>query len=248
MRLSTGAVSTQLEIPFLSIVIPAYNEERRIGSTLDTVISYLSRQSYTWEVLVVDDGSTDRTVAEVAGLSNQDARVKLEQMPHGGKGWAIRQGMLAATGRYRFMCDADLSMPIETLPAFLDRMAQGYDVVIGSRQKAGARRFNESLLRHARGRVFNWAVRLVAVSGFQDTQCGFKCFRAEVAQELFERQRTRGLAFDVDVLYTATKSGMGVYELPIDWYHRGSSKVRPLVDSLLMFWDVVLVRLRGLRD
>lgn len=237
-----------MDKPYLSIVIPAYNEEQRIGPTLDAVIAYLDGQAYSWEVLIVDDGSTDDTAGLAEGYSSREPRVRLERMPHGGKGAAVRHGMLAASGRYRFMCDADLSMPVETLSSFLDRMADGSDIVIGSRQIAGARRFNESPVRHLRGRVFNWAVRLLAVGGIQDTQCGFKCFKGEVAQRLFERQRTTGLAFDVEILHAARKSGMRIHELPIDWYHRDASKVRTVADTAQMLRDVVLVRLRGLRE
>ena len=236
--------------PFLSIVIPAFNESERIAYTLDKVVSYLSSQSYSWEVLVVDDGSSDDTAAvasEWAHASESEQRVHVETIPHGGKGWAVKRGMLAASGRYRFMCDADLAMPIEQLGAFLDRMEEGYDIVIGSRQMTGARRFDEPVGRHIMGRAFNWSVRLLAVSGFEDTQCGFKCFRGEVAEELFARQRTKGFGFDVEVLYLAAKNGLRVLEMPIDWYHQSSSKVRPFVDSFLMLRDTAFVRLRGMR-
>ena len=233
--------------PLLSVVIPAYNEEGRIGPTLEKVVAYLREQPYTWEVVVVDDGSQDATYRVAQEMARRAAGVRVLRVPHGGKGWAVRHGMLEARGRYRFMCDADLAMPIHHLRAFLDRMEEGYDVVIGSRQVDGARRFNEPPLRHLMGRVFNWVVRAVAVPSFQDTQCGFKCFRAEVAQELFGLQRTRGFGFDVEVLYLALRRGMRVLELPIDWYHQRASKVRPLVDSFLMFRDALLVRLYELQ-
>ena len=230
--------------PFLSVVIPAFNEDRRIGSTLERVVSYLAGQLYTWEVLVVDDGSSDGTSAAVAQWALAEETVSLETIPHAGKGWAVKQGMLAASGQYRFMCDADLAMPVEQLGAFLDRMAEGYDIVIGSRQKAGARRFGESMGRHVMGRVFNWSVRLLAVGGFEDTQCGFKCFRGEVAERLFQLQRTRGFGFDVEILYLAVNSGLRVLEMPIDWHHQSSSKVRPYVDSFLMIRDTAMLRFR----
>ena len=234
-----------METPFLSVVIPAFNEEQRIGSTLESVVSYLQGQSYSWQVLVIDDGSTDGT-AEVAEKSSLgEKRVVVKGVPHGGKGWAVKHGMLEASGEYRFMCDADLAMPIEWLGGFLDRIDEGYDVVIGSRQKEGARRFDEPFGRHLMGRAFNWSVRLLAVGDFEDTQCGFKCFRGAVAEELFSLQTTRGFGFDVEILYMAVKRGMRVLEIPIDWYHRESSKVRPFQDSFLMLRDAVLVRLRG---
>ena len=234
--------------PFLSVVIPAFNEEEHIGSTLESVVSYLGEQPYSWEVVVIDDGSSDGTAAVVGKWAEADEQVRVESMPHAGKGWAVKQGMLVAGGEYRFMCDADLAMPIKQLSGFLDRMAEGYDIVIGSRQIAGANRFGESPGRHVIGRIFNWLVRVVAVNGFEDTQCGFKCFRSEVAQELFQLQRTKGFGFDVEIIYMAIKQRFRVLEIPIDWYQQPTSKVRPLVDSFLMLRDTLMLRLRGASD
>ncbi len=234
--------------PFLSIVIPAYNEERRIGSTLEVVLRYLGDQQYTWEVLVADDGSADGTASIVRRTTEGgETRVRLLSLAHRGKGWAVRQGMVAAEGRYRFMADADMAMPIEQLGAFLDHMAAGYDIVIGSRQISGARRHGEPATRHLMGRVFNWAVRLLAVGGFQDTKCGFKCFRGDVADSLFRLQRTDGWGFDAEVLYLAKTRGLRILELPIDWYYQTASKVRPLADTFLMLSDILRVWLRRIR-
>ena len=233
--------------PFLSVVIPAFNEDSRIGPTLDRVVSYLGRQDYSWEVLVVDDGSTDGT-SEIADEWAHEVRgVRLERVPHGGKGWAVKNGMLAAKGEYRFMCDADLAMPIEQLGVFIDRITNGHDIVIGSRQISGARRYDEPLGRHIMGRVFNRTVSLLAVRGFADTQCGFKCFRGDVADELFALQQSKGFGFDVELLYVAHKRGLSVLEIPIDWYHQQSSKVRPVVDSMAMVLDTLSVRLRDVQ-
>ena len=144
------------------------------------------------------------------------------------------------------MCDADMSMPVEHLDDFLDRMAEGYDIVIGSRQTEGARRFGEPVIRHLMGRVFNRVVRLVAVGGFQDTQCGFKMFRGELADEIFPLQRATGFGFDVEVLFIARRRGASILEMPIDWYHEPSSKISPVADSVRMVMDAVLTRWRGL--
>ena len=233
--------------PFLSVVIPAFNEEARIISTLDEVAGYLSGQSFTWDVVVVDDGSSDGTASLVSDWSKTHEGVRLDTIRHGGKGWAVRHGMLASKGEYRFMCDADLAMHIEQLGEFIERMEEGYDIAIGSRQIAGARRFNEPVARHVMGRIFNWSVHLLAVGAFQDTQCGFKCFRGEVADDLFELQRTRGFGFDVEILYLALKRGLRIVEMPIHWYYQRESKVRPGVDSFLMLMDTIAVRWRDLR-
>ncbi|MCH9009556.1 MAG: glycosyltransferase family 2 protein [Chloroflexi bacterium] len=232
--------------PFLSVIIPAYNEESRIGDALDKIVDYLAAQDYTWEIIVADDGSTDSTAALVEACCLKEGRIRLECLSHGGKGWAVKNGMLAASGDYRFMCDADVATPIEYLSSFLEKLSEGYDIVIGSRQIEGARRFNESALRHGLGRLFNWSVRLIAVRDFQDTQCGFKCMRGDVAERIFRLQQTKGWGFDVELLYLALKMNMRVFELPVDWYHDPSSKLRVGIDSLLMIRDTLLVRVRDL--
>jgi glycosyltransferase involved in cell wall biosynthesis len=236
-----------LERPYLSVVVPAYNEESRIAASLGELVGYLASQDYSWELLVIDDGSTDATAAVARQRAGElESTIRVETVPHAGKGWAVRHGMLASGGELRFMCDADLAMPVKQIGAFVERMADGYDIVAGSRQKEGARRFDEPFGRHVMGRAFNKAVRLMAVGGFEDTQCGFKCFKGEVADELFGLQRTRGFGFDVEVLYLATRKGLRVLEMPIDWRHQSSSKVRPILDSFLMLRDTALVRLRGM--
>ena len=232
---------------FLSIVIPAFNEEARIGATLDKVVEYLSDQPYSWDVTVVDDGSSDATAELVGERAEKLDGVRLERIPHAGKGWAVKHGMLSTSGEYRFMCDADLAMPISLLGSFLERMNEGFDVVLGSRQISGARRYDEPVTRHAMGRIFNGFVRLAAVGGYADTQCGFKCFRGQAADRLFGLQRTRGLGFDVEVLYLARKQHLRVLEIPIDWYHIKDSKVRVGVDSFSMIRDTLRVRLHDLR-
>ncbi len=234
------------ETPLLSVVIPAFNESARIIGTLDELSRYLGEQEYTSEVLVVDDGSDDDTAELVRRWAADRSDTFVIGIPHAGKGWAVRAGMLAARGSYRFMCDADLAMPVEWIGAFMERMNAGLDVVIGSREAAGARRFDEPAYRHLMGRVFNGVVRLLTVRGFQDTQCGFKCFRAEVADQLFRLQRTRGMGFDVEILFLAVKRGLSIEEMPIDWYHQDISKVRPGADTIDMLKDTIVIRLRDI--
>ena len=231
--------------PFLSVIVPAYNEERRIVPTLEKLVGYFTSCPFRWEVLVVDNGSDDETAAVVETWASEVQQVRLESLPTAGKGLAVRHGMLQTTGEYRFMCDADMSMPVEHLDDFLQRMTEGYDIVIGSRQTEGARRFGEPYIRHLMGRVFNWVVRLVAVGGFEDTQCGFKMFRGEVADEIFPKQRATGFGFDVEVLFIAKLRGASILEMPIDWHHEPSSKISPVADSVRMVMDAVLTRWRG---
>ena len=232
--------------PFLSVIVPAYNEERRIGPTLEKLVGYLTSRPFRWEVLVVDNGSDDATATVVESWASEVPQVRLESLSTAGKGLAVRHGMLRAEGKLRFMCDADMSMPVEHLDDFLDRMGEGYDIVIGSRQTEGARRFDEPLVRHLMGRVFNRIVRVVAVGGFEDTQCGFKMFRGELADEIFPLQRATGFGFDVEVLFIAKRRGALILEMPIDWHHEPSSKISPVADSVRMVMDTIFTRWRGL--
>ena len=236
-----------LVTPFLSIVIPAYNEEPRIGRTIETLVEFLNKQSYTWEIIVVENASTDQTAKVVAEWADQIDGIKLLSQRLAGKGRAVKQGMLAATGEIRFMYDADMSMRPDFIPTFLSSKNRGYDIVIGSRQIKHARRIGEPPGRHVMGRVFNRVVSVAAVRGFYDTQCGFKCFRGEVAEELFQLQHTEGFAFDVELLFIASKKGFSVTEIPIDWYYNELSKVRLIRHSLEMLRDTLLVRWRDLR-
>ena len=172
---------------------------------------------------------------------------RLERIEHGGKGVAVKHGMLAASGEYRFMCDADLAMPIRHLSDFLRNMSLGNDIVIGSRQIAGANRYDEPLFRHLLGRAFNKVVQMLAVRGIHDTQCGFKCFSADAAKSLFSAQQTMGWGFDVELLYLARKRGMQVLEIPIDWRHDADSRLNPATAGLNMLRDVLAIRWRSMR-
>ncbi len=228
--------------PFLSIIIPAYNEESRLPSTLQSVFDFLAHQTYESEVIVVDNASSDGTgeIARAGAASHPNLRIEFE--PTRGKGAAVRRGILTARGAFRFICDADLSMPIQEAARFLPPVLDGYDVAIASREVSGAVRYGEPAYRHWIGRAFNSLVRWLAIPGFQDTQCGFKCFRGPVAEDLFRRQQLDGWTFDVEVIFLALRRGYRVVEVAIPWYYVPGSRVRVLSDSFAMFFDLLQIR------
>ena len=231
----------------LSIVIPAYNEESRIGPTLEAAAEYLRSAPWSSEVLGVDDGSRDRTAEVVRGrIDSFPVPLTLLAEPHRGKGGAVRTGMLHARGEHRLLFDADMAMPFEELPRFMEA-AREVDVVLGSREVKGARRESESALRHLRGRVFNLFVKLAAVPGIEDTQCGYKLFRASAARTIFEKVTIDGFAFDVEALVIARRHGQSLREIPIQWRHHAVSRVRPVRDTLAMIWQVLNIRWNDLR-
>ena len=191
---------------------------------------------------MADDGSTDRTAALVREVASEQPGVSLLPLPHQGKGGAVRSGMLSTHAQYRFLCDADLSMPIEQLDRFLPPQLAECDVAIGSRETQGARRIGEPWRRHVQGRLFNAMTVALAVPGIGDTQCGFKCFSSRAAELLFPLQRIPGFGFDVEVLFMAQRMRLRLVEVPIDWYYRHESKVRPLHDGLAMGRDIMRIR------
>jgi len=233
--------------PRLSIIIPAHNEEQRLPSSLDSVLEFLHSQSYESEIVVVENGSSDRTAQISQEYANRHPEIRMFQEPLAGKGLAVRRGMLAAKGDFRFICDADLSMPIDEVSRFLPPQAPDFDIAIASREIPGAVRYDEPPYRHLIGRAFNLLVRFVALPGLQDTQCGFKCFSASAADELFPQQTIDGWTFDVEVLFIARKRGLRVIEIPIDWYFNAGSRVRILRDSSTMFADLFRIRLNNLK-
>jgi len=232
-----------LSAPFLAVVVPAYNEEDRIAASLESLVEYLTKQPYTWEIVVADDGSSDATASIVAESAGHLPSIRVISQPHRGKGAAGRAGMLATDAEWRFLCDADLSMEPEQLELFLPGGSPpSEEIVIGSREAPGAIRIGEPANRHLKGRTFTLAVRLLAFRGIEDTQCGFKLFRGDVADQIFGRQRLDGFGFDVEVLFMARKMGLTIREQAIDWYYRDGSSMT-LLKGLGGFLDIARVRL-----
>jgi dolichyl-phosphate beta-glucosyltransferase len=228
----------------LSVVVPAYNEERRIGPTLERILAYLGARRWTAEVLVVIDGSRDRTADVVRGIATRAIPVQLlDAGINRGKGACVRRGMLAARGRVRLFTDADLSTPIEEVERLATALGEGHDVAIGSRRLAASRiGAAQPWWRRAMGRTFAWCVQRVAMPGIHDTQCGFKLFSGAAAARVFSRQRIDDFGFDVEVLWIARRLGLRIAEVPVTWSDDPRSTVRPIADSLRMLCDLARIR------
>lgn len=232
--------------PFLSIIIPAYNEEQRLPETLEQVLTFLQAQTYSSEILVIENASQDQTYqvaqAFAAQHTTQQLPIQVHQEPKQGKGAAVKRGIFAARGEYRFMCDADLSMPVGEINRFFPPEIDQFDITIASREAPGAVRYNEPAYRHLVGRLFNTLIRVLALPGLNDTQCGFKCFRAQVAEELFNLLTISGWSFDVELLYLAQRRGYRIVEIPIPWYYNPDTHISVLKDSLQMALDIFRIR------
>jgi glycosyltransferase involved in cell wall biosynthesis len=198
-------------------------------------------------VIVVENGSHDRTLEIAQSYLVEHPNLTVIHEAQRGKGRAVRRGMLAARGEYRFFLDADLSMPISDVNRFFPPQLENAAVSIASREARGARRIGEPAYRHFVGRIFNTLVRWLALPGLHDTQCGFKCFRADIVEEIFPLQTLMGWSFDVELMYIARKRGYQIVEVPIDWYFNPESKVRLVQDSLRMGLDLLEIRRNGRR-
>jgi dolichyl-phosphate beta-glucosyltransferase len=231
-----------VDTPFLSLVIPAHNEESRLPTTLEQVFAFFASQTYDAEVIVVENGSTDRTLEIAQGFANRHAQLKVFHMDERGKGSAVKRGMLAARGEFRFFADADFSMPVSEISRFFPPALPDCDIAIASRETAGAVRYNEPLRRHLSGRIFNTLIRLVVLPGLEDTQCGFKCFRGRVAEDVFPLQTMPGWSFDVELLYIARRKGYRIKEIGIPWHYNPDTKVSLVRDSLRMASDLFAIR------
>ncbi|HEY7699243.1 MAG TPA: dolichyl-phosphate beta-glucosyltransferase [Vicinamibacteria bacterium] len=225
--------------PEVSIVVPAFNESLRIGPSLDRIAEYFGGSGVPYEVIVVDDGSSDDTAAVARG---RGARVVSFERNRG-KGAAVRAGVLASRGETILFTDADLSTPIDQFCPFREKLLEGYDVVVGSRAIAGARlELRQPWYRETMGKCFNRILRLVLPLELRDSQCGFKLFRAAPARRLFEAARIDGFAFDAEILFLAGRFGYRVAEIPVPWFNSLPSRVDPLRHSLQMLRDLLRIR------
>lgn len=235
-----------MEKPFLSIIIPAFNEASRLPETLRKINTYLTAQDYPSEIIVVENGSSDGTYQIVNDMQSEICCLTVLHEDQRGKGWAIRQGMFNARGDYRFICDADLSMPIEEIAKFMPPLELSAPIAIGSREAPGAMRYDEPQYRHLIGRAFNWLVRILLIRGVNDTQCGFKLFREDTVNAIFPQLTITGWTFDVEALFIAQKLGFKIVEIPIHWHHHPHSTVKVLRDSFKMGFDLIKIRINDL--
>ena len=233
---------------YISVVIPAYNESGVISETLSKLMEYFVKKPYLFEFIIVDDCSTDQTSDLVISLSAAKPFIRLiKNESNLGKGFSVKKGVLAARGDYILFKDADLSTPLGELEKMLLLLADGYDVVIGSRALAESKLFvRQHWLRQSMGKTFNIFVKLLVLKGINDTQCGFKCFKKETARRIFSLQRISGFCFDVEILYIAKKLGFKIKEMPVSWSNRRDSRVRIYRDSLKMFWDLFRIKVNQL--
>ena len=231
-----------MSTPFLSLIIPAHNESERLPASLEALKRYISSLPFETEVIVVENNSRDNTAEIVGEWMKTMPQLRLISLAQPGKGNAIRTGMLAAQGDYRFMADADFSMQVEEIRKFLPDGQPLAPVAIASREAPGAKRIGEPFYRHFIGRVYNLLVRMLVLPGLQDTQCGYKCFSAEAAQAIFPLQRLEGWSFDVEVLTIARQLGFEIAEVPITWHYQPGSRMHLLRDSLQMAKDLLIIR------
>ncbi len=225
----------------VSLIIPVYNEEKRIERTLDKVFNFFSTQDYNYEIVVVNDGSTDSTV-EVLSKYRDDIKI-VDLGRNLGKGAAVRTGMLTSKGDYRIFSDADLSTPIYEIVKLLEHLQGGADICIGSRAIDPAMiKVHQPFYREMMGKTFNKFVQLLIMKGIEDTQCGFKGFTARAAEKVFSKSKINGFSFDVEILYLAKRFGLKIVQVPVEWYNDPRSKVNPIFDSVKMFMELIKIR------
>ena len=242
---SFSAQPSQSRVPF-TLVMPAYNEERRLPTSLRDVKGFFSNVNDAFEVLAVVEKSSDRTVELATEIARSEPRISvIDNKIQKGKGYAVKTGMLLAKGEIVFFTDADLSTPLSEIYLFLGHFAAHpeIDVIIGSRAHAKSKIIKkQNWFRQSLGRGFNKFVQFFGVRGIEDTQCGFKAFRAKACKEIFSRQTLNGFAFDVEVLMLAQELGYKIDVLPVRWINSEDSKVRILIDPLKMLWDLIQIR------
>lgn len=229
---------------YLSVVIPAYNEEKRIGDSLTKIHGYLNKHIHDYEIIVIDDGSSDNTVNLLEEYSKTiSTLIVLKNKNNQGKGYSVKRGVLESKGDIILFTDADLSTPIEEMDKLINWLNKDYQIAIGSRSLPESQiKIHQTWYREFMGKSFNKIIRMILNLNYYDTQCGFKCFKRTVALEIFKSLKLSRFSFDVEVLFIAKHHGFMVKEVPVCWYNSQDSKVRLVRDSLMMLWDILKIR------
>jgi dolichyl-phosphate beta-glucosyltransferase len=229
----------------ISIVIPAYNEEKRIVKSLNQIIKYLEKNRSTYEIIIVDDGSTDKTIEVIKQINNKNIKI-IKNKINMGKGYSVKRGILKAKHPLVLFSDSDLATPIQELKKFM-KLIKNFDIVIASRNlKESNIKIKQPFHRKVIGKIFPFLVKLLALRGFKDTQCGFKLFKTNIAKKIVSLQTFNRFSFDVEILYIAKKLGYTIKEAPVVWIDKEGSKVNPIKDSIRMLIDLFKIRINNL--
>ena len=228
----------------LSVVIPAFNEENRLILTVEKISQYLAAKKYGWEIIIVDDGSTDKTFDLAAEFASIMLSVRvLRNDTNRGKGYSVKRGILASKGEFVMFTDADMSTPIEEMEKLFYAIEEGSDIAIGSRGIKGSDvKVPQSWYRQLMGKVFNLFVKVILLQDFNDTQCGFKLFKGDIARDIARDLKLDGFCFDVEMLYLAKKKRCKIEEVGVVWKNSPQSKVYLVNSSLSMFFDLLKIR------
>jgi dolichyl-phosphate beta-glucosyltransferase len=237
----------QTRIPSISLIIPAYNEEKRLPETLKKIMAFLQSSCAEAEILVVDDGSTDNTAQVVGEFARKYPSISLISTPHQGKGYAVKTGMLQGKGDMLLLVDADLSVPIDQIWKLLSSSDREDYIAIGSREAPGSQRLQEPLYRHALGVMYNFLIRNLLNLRIRDTQCGFKCFHNRIAKKLFSLQTLNGWGFDVEILYVAARMGYRIIEVPVTWQYNHDTRIKVARDSCAMLRDLFYIKWNAIK-
>ncbi len=229
---------------YLSVIIPTYNEEKRIGDSLTKIYSFLEKRDYDFEIIVIDDGSNDNTLNLLTKFSKKVSKIIiLKNDTNRGKGYSVKRGILKSKGDAILFTDADLSTPIEETDKLIGWIKNGYQIAIGSRDLPDSQiEKHQVWYREFMGRAFNKIIRIILDLDYHDTQCGFKCFKRNAALEIFNSLKLCGFSFDVEILFIAKQHGIKVKEVPVRWYNSPESKVKIIRDSSRMLWDILNIR------
>jgi dolichyl-phosphate beta-glucosyltransferase len=235
---------------YLSIVIPAYNEENRIGTSLTKIHSFLKKQNYDFEIIIIDDGSKDKTLNLLSKYSqNIHNLIVLRNGRNQGKGFSVKKGVLKSKGDIILFTDADLSTPIEETDKLIGWIKNGYQIAIGSRALPESQvEMHQRWYRELMGKTFNKIIRVILNLNYHDTQCGFKCFKRDAALEVFQSSKVCRFSFDVELLFIAKKQDIRVKEVPVRWYNSPESKLKIVRDSSKMLWDILKLRFNNFKD